>query len=126
MLHNAYYDGFNFRAVRPGKVGQFRVAGGAYPTVSLSYGADAPAADAAVTFPSNAFAAQQVPAGNAGNIFVVKVGAQTMGWATTAPTGGTWQQGDVIYKADAAVGAPNGWRCVQSGSPGAWVPMSNL
>jgi len=47
-------------------------------------------------------------------------------YATSVPTGGTWSQGDRVWKSNAAVGSPIGWICTVSGTPGTWVAMANL
>lgn len=43
-----------------------------------------------------------------------------------APTAGAWIQGDTVWKSNATVGQPIGWRCTVSGTPGTWVAMANL
>jgi hypothetical protein len=47
-------------------------------------------------------------------------------WAATAPTSGTWNQGDVVFNSAATVGQPKGWQCTVGGTPGTWVSMGNL
>lgn len=37
-------------------------------------------------------------------------------WHTGAPTIGTWTQGDVIWNSNVAAAAPEGWRCLTSGT----------
>lgn len=53
--------------------------------------------------------------------------------ATSVPTGGTWQQGDVVYNSTptetGTAGSKytvTGWICTVSGTPGTWVPMRAL
>lgn len=53
--------------------------------------------------------------------------------ATSAPTTGTWAQGDVIRnKAPSELGSAGskyiitGWACVASGTPGTWLPLRSL
>lgn len=55
------------------------------------------------------------------------------GALTTAPTTGTWMQGDyVTNSAPVEAGSAgskyviNGWRCVASGTPGTWVQCRSL
>lgn len=43
-----------------------------------------------------------------------------------APTAGAWLQGDIIWNSAPSAGAPMGWMCVKSGTPGTWAPMPNL
>ncbi|QLG87646.1 hypothetical protein HQ393_04910 [Chitinibacter bivalviorum] len=52
---------------------------------------------------------------------------------TAAPSSGTWQQGDfVLNKTPSELGSAgskyiiHGWRCVTSGTPGAWVQCRML
>lgn len=52
--------------------------------------------------------------------------ARFMGYAMAAPTTGTWQQGDYLKNAAAAVGSPKGWYCTASGTPGTWTSEGNL
>jgi hypothetical protein len=47
-------------------------------------------------------------------------------YSTSIPTGGTWVQGDRVWKSNAAVGSPIGWICTTAGTPGTWVAMANL
>ena len=57
---------------------------------------------------------------------VLKVGNQSIGWATAPPTLGAWLIGDVIYNNTPIAGQPKGWRCTVSGTPGTWVSEGNL
>ncbi|MBF5041996.1 MULTISPECIES: glycosyl hydrolase family 28-related protein [Myxococcaceae] len=41
--------------------------------------------------------------------------------APALPTRGTWSRGDRVLNSLPAPGAPRGWVCVESGSPGVWV-----
>jgi hypothetical protein len=52
--------------------------------------------------------------------------ARKIQFSTAIPTSGTWQQGDVIFNANATVGQPKGWQCTANGAPGVWVSMGNL
>jgi hypothetical protein len=45
---------------------------------------------------------------------------------TAPPTSGSWVVGDRILNVKAAKGHPQGWICTSSGTPGEWVPMSNI
>lgn len=38
----------------------------------------------------------------------------------TAPTSGTWNVGDKVYKTNPVVGGNIGWVCVTAGTPGTW------
>lgn len=42
---------------------------------------------------------------------------------TAAPTSGSWQKFDFVWNSAPAAGAPLGWECVTSGSPGTWVAI---
>lgn len=53
-------------------------------------------------------------------------GTQGIAFGNAAPTAGTWSQGDTVFKSNATVGQPVGWRCTVAGSPGTWVAMANL
>ena len=46
--------------------------------------------------------------------------------STAAPTTGTWNQGDVVWRSNATSGQQSGWMCTVSGTPGTWKAMSNL
>lgn len=72
-------------------------------------------------------AAQQVNALSEGSVFAA------YNAATSAPTAGTWYQGDVIrHSAPVEAGAVGskyvviGFVCVASGTPGTWLPMRVL
>jgi hypothetical protein len=45
---------------------------------------------------------------------------------TAAPTTGKWIRGAIIWNSTPALGAPPGWVCVASGTPGTWKAMANL
>ena len=51
---------------------------------------------------------------------------QSIDFATSAPASGVWQRGSIRFNSLQAVGAPTGWRCTVSGTPGTWVAMANL
>ena len=53
-------------------------------------------------------------------------GTHKESYSTSIPTGGTWAQGDRVWKSNAAVGSPIGWICTAAGTPGTWVAMANL
>lgn len=42
-------------------------------------------------------------------------------YQSAAPTTGTWEQGDIVWNAGPSVGAPIGFACEASGTPGTWV-----
>lgn len=44
------------------------------------------------------------------------------GYGIEAPKSGTWNQGDRMVNSKPEVGAPLGWVCVSSGTPGTWRP----
>jgi len=59
-------------------------------------------------------------------IFTVK-GSGLREWTSTnAPTSGSWRRGDTVLNTTPSIGAPRGWVCVTSGTPGTWVSMGNL
>lgn len=45
--------------------------------------------------------------------------------SASAPTLGTWRQGDVVWNNAPDVGDPIGWVCVVAGSPGTWQGFGN-
>lgn len=49
-----------------------------------------------------------------------------IGYASTAPTTGTWARGDRIYNRIPVVGNPKSWVCTVAGTPGTWVSEGNL
>jgi len=58
---------------------------------------------------------------------------RAVAWGTAPPSGsraGTWSRGDIVWNADAAVGAPAGWMCVEASSQtdpaGRWAAMAGL
>lgn len=40
--------------------------------------------------------------------------------ATSVPTTGTWQRGDIVWHAAPVAGGFVGWVCVAAGTPGTW------
>jgi hypothetical protein len=38
----------------------------------------------------------------------------------SAPTTGTWQQGDIVWNVFATAGGFAGWICTTAGTPGTW------
>jgi len=56
-----------------------------------------------------------------GTIFYMK-----QEFATTAPTRGNWDRGDIVYQEAPTADNPPGWVCVASGTPGTWKAMANL
>jgi hypothetical protein len=79
-----------------------------------------------ITEPWRVFVNALVNTRTQGGITVLVLGDSVMGWASAAPTSGTWSRGDVIWHVTPSVGQPNGWRCTASGTPGTWVAMVNL
>ena len=57
---------------------------------------------------------------------VLKIGNQSICWATSAPTVGTWITGDLAIHVVPATGQPFGWTCTVSGTPGTWRPLANV
>jgi hypothetical protein len=53
-------------------------------------------------------------------------GFNSIHYGTAAPTVGTWQRGDILWKRDATSGATPGYVCTVAGTPGTWVAMANL
>jgi hypothetical protein len=49
-----------------------------------------------------------------------------IGWASAAPTSGSWITGSVVYNSAPAAAAPIGWVCTAGGTPGTWRAMGNL
>jgi hypothetical protein len=47
------------------------------------------------------------------------------GW-TAAPSFGTWQQGDIVYRGNPSAGGTIGWVCVTGGSPGTWKTFGTI
>jgi len=45
---------------------------------------------------------------------------------TSAPSSGTWVQGDSVRNSTPTAGNTPGWICVASGTPGTWKAMANL
>lgn len=45
---------------------------------------------------------------------------QSIGWATAAPTNGTWARGDIMYAISPASAGYIGWVCTVAGTPGTW------
>lgn len=46
--------------------------------------------------------------------------------ATAAPTGGTWQRGDICWNSSPSASGVPGWVCVTAGTPGTWKAMAVL
>jgi hypothetical protein len=44
-------------------------------------------------------------------------------YGTAAPTTGTWSVGDIYFNTGAIT--PYGWSCIEAGTPGTWVELSN-
>ena len=53
-------------------------------------------------------------------------GSRNIAFDSVVPTSGDRVKGDIIYNANPAVGAPKGWICTVSGTPGTWVSTGNL
>lgn len=63
-----------------------------------------------------------VGVGSNGSVFL----ASNLVWRYLAPTTGTWTRGDRCFNNNPTVGAPKGWICTASGTPGTWVSEGNL
>jgi hypothetical protein len=50
----------------------------------------------------------------------------SIGFGTAAPTTGYFVRGSVVWNRNVAYNLPQGWRCIATGTPGAWVPMDVL
>jgi hypothetical protein len=48
------------------------------------------------------------------------------GYATAAPTTGSWGKGSIVWNINPSAGGTPGWVCVADGTPGTWKAMSNL
>lgn len=46
--------------------------------------------------------------------------------STTAPTSGEWQEGDRIYSSVPNTTGYLGWICINSGTPGTWIPFGSI
>ena len=47
-------------------------------------------------------------------------------FGSVAPVTGSWLQGDKLWVEYPAAGAPMGWTCVSSGTPGTWYPFGGM
>lgn len=45
---------------------------------------------------------------------------------TAAPTTGTWNKADMVINQSPAAGQPWGWVCTVAGTPGTWVPLTQI
>ena len=54
----------------------------------------------------------------------VKIGSNSISWAPVKPEFGSFQQGDIVFNSEPAVGKPAGWICLQSGDPGLWAVIA--
>jgi hypothetical protein len=45
---------------------------------------------------------------------------------SAAPTGGTWNQGDIIWNTTPSAGGTLGWVCTTAGSPGTWKTFASI
>jgi hypothetical protein len=45
---------------------------------------------------------------------------------TAAPTTGSWLRGDIVDNTNPSAGGVLGWVCVESGTPGTWVPFGAI
>ncbi len=50
----------------------------------------------------------------------------SIGFGTAAPVAGYFVKGSVVWNTHIAYNAPQGWRCIGTGTPGAWLPMAIL
>lgn len=57
---------------------------------------------------------------------MLTIADKPFGFATAAPTAGTWPVGAIVKNSAPAVGQPKGWVCTVAGTPGTWVSEGNL
>lgn len=46
--------------------------------------------------------------------------------ASSAPDGGTYNRGDIVWNSEPDFGKCIGWVCIRAGSPGAWAPFGEI
>jgi hypothetical protein len=46
--------------------------------------------------------------------------------AASAPDGGTYNRGDIVWNSEPDFGKCIGWVCIRAGSPGAWAPFGEI
>lgn len=54
------------------------------------------------------------------------LGDRYIGYGAAAPTSGYYRRNDMIFNTTPAAGAPIGWVCVSTGSPGTWQPFGGI
>jgi len=57
---------------------------------------------------------------------MLTIADKPFGFATAAPTTGTWPVGAMVKNSAPSVGQPKGWVCTVAGTPGTWVSEGNL
>ena len=132
FLGNGYFDGTNFKSIASGRMSSFRMQGGdpAAGQPALQVEIDNATAAGQTKFAGGAdhINLLKVAHVSTGTTFVpvAKIGLQSIGWASAAPTVGAWVIGDVIFNIVPASGVPSGWMCSASGTPGTWKPLANI
>jgi hypothetical protein len=56
----------------------------------------------------------------------VRLHGRLFSYGDKVPSGGTYQQGDIIWNSNPVPGKAIGWVCVKSGSPGAWASFGTI
>jgi hypothetical protein len=56
----------------------------------------------------------------------LKNGKNRWSYASAAPTGNTWQQGDITFNDNPVAGGTLGWVCTTSGTPGTWKTFASI
>jgi hypothetical protein len=56
---------------------------------------------------------------NTGEMYYLNNGKK-VAYASTIPTTGTWNVGDIVYQSTVTKGKPIGWICTTAGTPGTW------
>ena len=51
------------------------------------------------------------------------IGSRAFAQLPTAPTSGTWSQGDMVWNSEPIAGGALGWVCIAGGAPGTWQAM---
>jgi hypothetical protein len=52
--------------------------------------------------------------------------ATMLPFPSAIPGSGKWDQGQIVWDDNPAAGAPPGWVCTATGTPGTWKAMANL
>jgi hypothetical protein len=56
----------------------------------------------------------------------IRYQGQTQQYLDSAPTAGTWSQGDIVWNTQPERGSVLGWVCVKTGAPGTWRPFVSI